>query len=314
MPTLPPAIFIMGPTAAGKTDLALALADVLECDIISVDSALVYRGMDIGTAKPDRSTLTRYPHRLIDILDPAQAYSAAQFREDALAAMAEIHGAGKIPLLVGGTMLYYRVLQQGLAPLPDANPQLRARLEAEAAQIGWAGMHQRLAKVDPDSAARIHPNDPQRIQRALEIYELTGTSMTQLHNSAQAVPFPYRVAKIVVAPSQRTVLHERIKKRFNLMIEKGMIDEVQALRAREDLCLDTPSMRAVGYRQVWQYLDGSLDFDEMLYKGVVATRQFAKRQFTWLRSEAGAYWVDGESPELVPAVLKYLKSTLDLDT
>ena len=304
----------MGPTAAGKTDLALALADVLECDIISVDSALVYRGMDIGTAKPDRSTLTRYPHRLIDILDPAQAYSAAQFREDALAAMAEIHGAGKIPLLVGGTMLYYRVLQQGLAPLPDANPQLRARLEAEAAQIGWAGMHQRLAKVDPDSAARIHPNDPQRIQRALEIYELTGTSMTQLHNSAQAVPFPYRVAKIVVAPSQRTVLHERIKKRFNLMIEKGMIDEVQALRAREDLCLDTPSMRAVGYRQVWQYLDGSLDFDEMLYKGVVATRQFAKRQFTWLRSEAGAYWVDGESPELVPAVLKYLKSTLDLDT
>ena len=304
----------MGPTAAGKTDLALALADVLECDIISVDSALVYRGMDIGTAKPDRSTLTRYPHRLIDILDPAQAYSAAQFREDALAAMAEIHGAGKIPLLVGGTMLYYRVLQQGLAPLPDANPQLRARLEAEATQIGWAGMHQRLAKVDPDSAARIHPNDPQRIQRALEIYELTGTSMTQLHNSAQAVPFPYRVAKIVVAPSQRTVLHERIKKRFNLMIEKGMIDEVQALRAREDLCLDTPSMRAVGYRQVWQYLDGSLDFDEMLYKGVVATRQFAKRQFTWLRSEAGAYWVDGESPELVPAVLKYLKSTLDLDT
>ena len=304
----------MGPTAAGKTDLALALADVLECDIISVDSALVYRGMDIGTAKPDRSTLTRYPHRLIDILDPAQAYSAAQFREDALAAMAEIHGAGKIPLLVGGTMLYYRVLQQGLAPLPDANPQLRARLEAEAAQIGWAGMHQRLAKVDPDSAARIHPNDPQRIQRALEIYELTGTSMTQLHNSAQAVPFPYRVAKIVVAPSQRAVLHERIEKRFNLMIEKGMIDEVQALRAREDLCLDTPSMRAVGYRQVWQYLDGSLDFDEMLYKGVVATRQFAKRQFTWLRSEAGAYWVDGESPELVPAVLKYLKSTLDLDT
>lgn len=304
----------MGPTAAGKTDLALELADILECGIISVDSALVYRGMDIGTAKPDRSMLTRYPHRLIDILDPAQAYSAAQFREDALAAMAEISSAGRIPLLVGGTMLYYRALQQGLAPLPQANPQLRARLEAEAAQIGWAGMHQRLAKVDPDSAVRIHPNDPQRIQRALEVYELTGSSLTQLHKNAQTVPFPYRAAKIVVAPARRTVLHERIEKRFNLMIEKGMVDEVQALRERGDLCLDTPSMRAVGYRQVWQYLDGSLDFDEMLYKGIVATRQFAKRQFTWLRSEVGAYWVDGESPELVPMVLKYLKSTLDLDT
>ncbi len=304
----------MGPTAAGKTDLALALADVLDCEIISVDSALVYQGMDIGTAKPDRSTLSRYPHRLIDILDPAQTYSAAQFREDALAAMAEIQEAGRIPLLVGGTMLYYRALQQGLAPLPDANPQLRARLEAEAVQIGWAGMHQRLAKIDPVSAARIHPNDPQRIQRALEVYELTGTSMTKLHNRAQAAPFPYHVAKIVVAPSQRAVLHDRIEKRFNLMIEMGMIEEVQTLRARGDLCLDTPSMRAVGYRQVWQYLDGSLDFDEMLYRGVVATRQFAKRQFTWLRSESGAYWVDGESPELVPAVLKYLKSTLDLVT
>ena len=175
-------------------------------------------------------------------------------------------------------------------------------------------MHQRLAKVDPDSAVRIHPNDPQRIQRALEVYELTGSSLTQLHKNAQTVPFPYRAAKIVVAPARRTVLHERIEKRFNLMIEKGMVDEVQALRERGDLCLDTPSMRAVGYRQVWQYLDGSLDFDEMLYKGIVATRQFAKRQFTWLRSEVGAYWVDGESPELVPMVLKYLKSTLDLDT
>ncbi len=311
MPVLPPAIFIMGPTAAGKTDLALSLYDALPCEIISVDSALVYRGMDIGTAKPDAGLLARYPHRLIDILDPAEAYSAARFREDALAAMAEISAAGRIPLLVGGTMLYYRALEQGMAELPQASPQVRAQLDAEAARIGWSGMHERLQQIDPVSAARIHPNDPQRIQRALEVYELTGVSMTALHERGrQLSPFPYRVAKVVVCPQERSILHQRIEQRFQRMLAQGMVEEVRLLKLRGDLDLDTPSMRAVGYRQVWHYLEGDMGYDEMADRGVVATRQFAKRQLTWLRSERNGRWFDSESKNLLPEVLKYLEDAL----
>ncbi len=301
----------MGPTAAGKTDLSLAVHDAFPCEIISVDSALVYKGMDIGTAKPASALLERYPHRLIDILDPAEIYSAARFREDALAAMAEITAAGRVPVLVGGTMLYYRALERGMAALPDASPEVRARLDAEAARIGWHGMHERLRAVDPVSAARIHPNDPQRIQRALEVYELSGQSMTELHRRGEVASFPYKVAKIVVCPSERTVLHQRIEKRFRLMLAQGMVDEVAALKGRGDLDLNTPSMRAVGYRQVWQYLEGEMGYDEMVERGVIVTRQFAKRQLTWLRSEPNTTWFDGESKELLPEVLKFLESALN---
>ncbi len=225
MPSAPPAIFLTGPTAAGKTDLAVALAEQLPCDIISVDSAMVYRGMDIGTAKPDAATLARAPHRLIDILDPAQSYSAAQFRTDALREMAEIAARGRVPLLVGGTMLYFRALQQGLSDLPSAQSEVRGRLDAEARERGWRHLHQRLADVDPVAAQRIHPNDPQRIQRALEVYELTGRSMTELCASEQgtAIPLPYRLLKIVVAPSERAVLHSRIEARFRMMLDNGFL-------------------------------------------------------------------------------------------
>ena len=312
MPSLPPAIFIMGPTAAGKTDLAVALQQQLGCELISVDSALIYKGMDIGTAKPSEQELQRAPHRLIDILDPTEAYSAANFRNDALAAMAEITASGKIPLLVGGTMLYFRALEHGLADLPGADEQVRARLDADIEQYGLEAMHQRLQQVDPDSAARIHPNDPQRIQRALEVYEVSGKTMTELHAEAGKEKLQYRVAKIIVAPQDRSILHQRIEKRFKLMMEKGFVDEVVGLRQRGDLSMSLPSMRAVGYRQVWEYLDGQYDYDEMLQKGIVATRQFAKRQLTWLRAEQGAHWLEGESPDLLAQALKYINTSLNI--
>ncbi len=313
MNDLPPAIFIMGPTAAGKTDLALALADRLPCEIISVDSALVYKGMDIGTAKPGADVLARYPHHLIDILDPIEAYSAARFRSDALRLMASIRERGRIPLLVGGTMLYYRALTQGLSDLPEADPQIRRRLDEEAARLGWAAMHERLARVDPEAARRIHPNDPQRIQRALEVHALTGRPMSELQRQARREQaLPWRIAKLVVAPAERSELHARIERRFHTMLEQGMVEEVARLRARGDLHLELPSMRAVGYRQVWRYLDGELAFDEMVYRGIVATRQFAKRQFTWLRSERDCHWIDAKVENLVPVALKYLERALNL--
>jgi tRNA dimethylallyltransferase len=312
MAQLPPAIFVMGPTAAGKTDLALSLYDRLPCELISVDSALVYKGMDVGTAKPAPEVLQQAPHRLIDILDPAEAYSAARFREDALAAMAEITAAGRIPLLVGGTMLYFRALEQGLAELPAADAEVRARLDAELAEQGLTAMHRRLQAVDPEAAARIHPNDPQRIQRALEVYEITGRSMTELHAEVRKEALPYRLAKVIVAPTQRAVLHRRIEARFLRMLELGFVAEVQQLRKRGDLDLTLPSMRAVGYRQVWEYLDGKYDHDEMVRRAIVATRQFAKRQFTWLRAEQDAAWFDSESPGLLDQVLKYVESVLKI--
>ncbi|WP_271409464.1 tRNA (adenosine(37)-N6)-dimethylallyltransferase MiaA [Pseudomonas sp. Q1-7] len=320
---LPPAIFLMGPTAAGKTDLALELARTLPCELISVDSALIYRGMDIGTAKPDRATLAEFPHRLIDIRDPAESYSAAEFRADALAAMADITAKGRIPLLVGGTMLYYKALLEGLADMPSADPVVRAELEARAAREGWETLHRELAVVDPESAARIHPNDPQRLTRALEVFKVSGLTMTAhrqrqaAQNTAENAPgtahLPYTVAHLAIAPAQRQVLHERIAQRFRLMLEQGFIDEVEALRCRRDLHAGLPSIRAVGYRQAWDYLDGTLTRAEMEERGIIATRQLAKRQFTWLRSWSDLYWLDSLACDNLPRTLKYLRSLSILD-
>ncbi|AVO52468.1 tRNA (adenosine(37)-N6)-dimethylallyltransferase MiaA [Ectopseudomonas mendocina] len=315
---LPPAIFLMGPTAAGKTDLALELARLLPCDLISVDSALVYRGMDIGTAKPERAILDEFPHALIDIRDPAESYSAAEFRADALAAMAQSAEQGRIPLLVGGTMLYYKALLQGLADMPSADPVVRAELEARAAAEGWEALHRELGEVDPESAARIHPNDPQRLTRALEVYRVSGLSMTE-HRRRQAEgnpdagtsatgQLPYTVAQLAIAPAQRQILHERIAQRFRVMLEQGFVEEVEALRSRSDLHAGLPSIRAVGYRQVWEYLDGDLTRDEMVERGIIATRQLAKRQFTWLRGWDDLHWLDSLACDNLSRVLKYLES------
>ncbi len=300
----------MGPTAAGKTALAMYLYDHLPCELISVDSALIYRGMDIGTAKPTSVELARYPHHLIDILEPNEAYSAARFCEDALAAMADISRRGRIPVLVGGTMMYFRALQFGLAQLPDADPVVRAKLEAEAKQLGWPQMHQRLAEVDPAAAARIKPTDPQRIQRALEVFEISGRTMTELHAEQAKYALPYQVTKLIIAPQQRARLHARIEQRFRLMLEQGFVAEVEGLRARGDLDLDCPSMRSVGYRQVWQYLDGEYDYETMVHKGIVATRQFAKRQFTWLRAEENVHWLESEDAEVMHRAMNILKKIL----
>ncbi|MDD2892415.1 MAG: tRNA (adenosine(37)-N6)-dimethylallyltransferase MiaA [Halothiobacillaceae bacterium] len=276
----------MGPTASGKTGLALELARHLPIELISVDSALVYRDMDIGTAKPDAATLHEFPHHLVNILDPAQAYSAARFRLDALAAMREIHARGKIPLLVGGTMLYYRALQDGLADLPVSSPEVREAIQAEAALQGWAAMHAQLALVDPLIAARLHPNDPQRVGRALEVWRLTGVPLSewQARGREQAAPEIGRVLKLALLPP-RELLRARIAERFEVMLRTGLLDEVQALRARGDLQAEMPSMRAVGYRQVWEFLDGAHTYERMVELGVTATRGLAKRQMTWLRSE-----------------------------
>ncbi|AYC31215.1 tRNA (adenosine(37)-N6)-dimethylallyltransferase MiaA [Pseudomonas cavernae] len=314
---LPPAIFLMGPTAAGKTDLALELARLLPCELISVDSALIYRGMDIGTAKPSAAVLAEFPHRLIDIRDPVESYSAAEFRADALAAMVEISARGRIPLLVGGTMLYYKALLEGLADMPSADPQVRAELEGRAAVEGWEALHRELAEVDPQSAARIHPNDPQRLTRALEVYRVSGMTMTA-HRQRQAGQdlgtggavgqLPYTVVQLAIAPAQRQALHERIAERFHAMLEQGFVAEVEALRERGDLHAGLPSMRAVGYRQVWDYLDGNLSKAEMTERGIIATRQLAKRQFTWLRGWAGLHWFDSLARDNLPRALKYLSS------
>jgi tRNA dimethylallyltransferase len=320
---LPPAIFLMGPTAAGKTDLALELARKLPCELISVDSALVYRGMDIGSAKPSKQLLAEFPHQLIDIRDPAESYSAAEFRADALQAMSAATARGRIPLLVGGTMLYYKALLEGLAEMPAADPVVRAALEAQAARDGWQALHQELVAVDPESAARIHPNDPQRLTRALEVYRVSGLSMSahrqrqQVQSLAQAAtgagPLPYRVAQLAIAPADRQVLHARIAQRFEQMLAQGFIEEVQALRARGDLQATMSSIRAVGYRQVWDYLDGRLSRTEMQERGVIATRQLAKRQFTWLRSWADLHWLDSLACDNLPRALKYLESSAILD-
>ncbi len=305
----PVVIFIMGPTAAGKTELAIQCAEQLGCELISVDSALVYREMNIGTAKPDAQELLRAPHKLIDIIDPAESYSAANFREDALKEIKSTIGRGKTPVLVGGTMLYYKVLQEGLSELPEANETIRLQLEADAKMSGWQVMHDRLAQIDPISAQRIHPNDPQRIQRALEVYEISGKTLTDFWQQQSSQTLPYNLVKIAFFPEDRELLKQRIEYRFHQMLELGLINEVKVLRQRGDLNLDMPSMRCVGYRQVWEYLDGLMTYKEMTERAVIATRQLAKRQLTWLRKENNCNFYD-VNQAIYLKILKNLKNLL----
>ncbi|WP_445771677.1 tRNA (adenosine(37)-N6)-dimethylallyltransferase MiaA [Rheinheimera sp.] len=290
----PDVIFLLGPTASGKTALATALYQRLNAELISVDSALIYRGMNIGTAKPTAAELKLAPHHLLDIRDPAQSYSAADFRADALRLIAQIQHRGNIPVLVGGTMLYFKALLEGISPLPEADVAVRQQLEQEAAVKGWAQMHQQLAQVDPVSAARIHPNDPQRISRALEVHRITGQSLTAL-TANKGEPFAYPVHQFAIAPDDRAVLHQRIAERFMLMLQQGFEQEVSQLKQRADLHLDLPSMRCVGYRQMWQYLDGECSHEQMVERGIAATRQLAKRQLTWLRSWPDLTWLSSEA-------------------
>ncbi len=310
----PPLFCLMGPTASGKTELAAALVEALPVEIISVDSALVYRGMDIGTAKPDAALLERAPHRLIDICEPDEIYSAARFRDDALMHIDDIHRAGRVPLLVGGTMLYFRALLEGLSQLPPANPAIRQRLEAEAAAQGWEALHRHLAQVDPEAATRIHPNDPQRLQRALEVWELTGQPISELQKVRDgALNSRFRVASVALIPQDRAILHQRIAKRFDQMLAAGFVEEVETLRRHGNLSLALPSMKSVGYRQVWHYLDGEFGFEEMREKGVVATRQLAKRQLTWLRGNGELERIDPlnlEWPELRSGLVSRFQSFL----
>ncbi len=305
---LPPAIFLMGPTASGKTALTIALAQALPIELISVDSALVYRDMNIGTAKPDAQTLQLAPHFLIDLISPLQAYSAAQFRQDALALMHAITQRGRIPVLVGGTMLYSNALQSGLSQLPQADPTVRAELDQQAAQIGWPAMHAKLAQIDPETAARLQATDTQRIQRALEVYTLTGQSMSALHQQQANEPLPYRLFKLALVPSQRSVLHERIATRFGSMLQLGLIAEVEQLqRMYPELNIALPSMRCVGYRQTLQYLAGEFDQAELFNRGVYATRQLAKRQLTWLRGMDDTVNIDCLAPDMPAQVMQSIQ-------
>lgn len=304
-------VCLMGPTCAGKTDVAIELTRHFPCEIVSVDSVMVYRGMDIGAAKPSREIRAVTPHKLIDICDPTEPYSAAQFSQDAKKEIDDILLREKIPLLVGGTMLYFKALQQGLAPLPHADENVRAALLAEANALGWNFLHQRLSKIDPVASARIHPNDKQRLQRALEVYELTGETLTQRHKRQKGEgrvgeSKRYQFINLCLAPLQRHVLHERIAKRFSLMLEEGLLEEVQALRDRGDLSLEMPAMRAVGYRQAWEYLLGDLNLTDLERKVVIATRQLAKRQLTWLRAWPELSWLDSLEPYLLEQLKKIL--------
>ncbi|WP_426319219.1 tRNA (adenosine(37)-N6)-dimethylallyltransferase MiaA [Pseudoduganella sp. R-43] len=293
----PLAVAIMGPTASGKTAAALAIAQQVPCEIISVDSALVYRGMDIGTAKPSKEELAAVPHHLIDIIDPLDSYSVAQFRTDTLRLVAEISARGKVPLLVGGTMLYYKGLADGLDDLPGADAAFRAQLDEEAARIGWPAMHARLAQVDPETAARLKPADAQRIQRALEIHALSGKPMSELLAQREKEELPFDLVSFALEPSDRAWLHERIARRFDIMLGSGFLDEVKTLRARGDLHLGLPSIRCVGYRQAWEYLDGTIDYAAMRETGIIATRQLCKRQLTWLRAMPDRIVVDCCAPD-----------------
>ena len=327
--TGPLAILLMGPTASGKTDLAIELCQRLPCDIISVDSAMIYRGMDIGTAKPSAAELARAPHRLIDICDPAETYSAADFRRDALAEMAAITSAGRIPLLVGGTMMYFKALLQGMDGLPAADPEGRRALEAEADREGWGELHRRLDAIDPEAAQRIHPNNRQRLLRALEVYQVSGRPISSFWQSGTNIkdyPYttkwqadaghqlPYTVAQFALSPLQRHQLHERIGVRFQAMLDQGFVDEVRGLRARGDLTPDMPSMRCVGYRQVWSWLAGEGDYPAMVDKGIAATRQLAKRQLTWLRKWQDVTWLDSGSGQNLAIALKKIESHSTLNS
>lgn len=302
---LPPAIFILGPTASGKTGAAVHLQAHLPVEIISVDSALVFTDMDIGTAKPDAETLVKAPHHLINIVEPTSAYSAANFRSDALRLMAEITARGKIPLLVGGTMLYFKALEGGLSGLPEANPVVRARLDARAALIGWPAMHEKLALVDPATAARLQPNDAQRIQRALEVFEMTGESMSDLFAKQSNETLPYHVLKLALVPSDRQALHARIALRFEQMLAAGFVDEVKTLlKKHPHLTAESTAMRCVGYRQALAHLNGEYDADELRDRGIFATRQLAKRQLTWLRGMDDVIELDCLNPDLNTVILQ----------
>jgi tRNA dimethylallyltransferase len=301
-------IAIMGPTASGKTAAALALAQHLPCEIISVDSALIYREMDIGSAKPSTAERAMVPHHLIDIIDPAQSYSAAQFRTDVLALVDQITARNKMPLLVGGTMMYFKVLMDGLGDLPAANLEIRARLDAEIAANGIASLHARLAELDPITAKRLPPGDTQRIQRALEVIEQTGQPLSTLFAQQTNAKSALDITAFSLEPSDRSVLHQRIANRFDVMLEQGFLDEVRALRARGDLSLAMPSMRCVGYRQAWEYLDGEYDFDQFRERGIIATRQLAKRQLTWLRGMPDRIVLDCLQTDLPQQLLSYFRA------
>jgi len=304
--TKPSAICLLGPTAAGKTDFAIDIVDRLPCEIISVDSAQIYREMNIGTGKPDAATLARAPHRLIDFLDPAQAYSASAFREDALREMQAVSEVGKIPLLVGGTMLYFKALRDGLAKMPPSDEGIRQDILEQGQREGWAAVHAQLQAIDPDSAARIHPNDPQRLQRALEVYRVSGVTMTELHRREKEggqAALPFDLHFFAIQPDDRAVLHERIARRFKGMVDQGLVAEVERLYGRGDLDLGMPSMRAVGYRQVWQHIAGEISFDAMVEQGIIATRQLAKRQITWMRSWDNLRIFNSETPETLDLLL-----------
>lgn len=309
--SLPPAIFIMGPTASGKTALAMSLRQRFPVELISVDSALIYRGMDIGTAKPTAEELAQAPHRLIDIRDPAESYSAADFRADALREMAAITAEGKIPLLVGGTMLYFKALLEGLSPLPPADPEVRVQIEKQAQELGWEALHRQLQQVDPVSAARIHPNDPQRLSRALEVFLISGKTLTEL-TKISGETLPYNVQQFAIAPATREQLHQRIALRFEQMMAAGFEAEARALFERGDLHTDLPSVRCVGYRQMWSYLEGEIGYDEMVYRGICATRQLAKRQMTWLRGWESVHWLDSDEPlQALESVAQVVRASLD---
>jgi len=297
----------MGPTASGKTALAMALQDALPCDIVSVDSALIYRDMDIGTAKPTKDELADYPHRLINLRDASESYSAADFCRDALAEIAEIRSKNRIPLLVGGTMMYFKSLIEGISPLPTANAEVREKIETEANEFGWQVMHEKLAEVDPISAERIHPNDPQRLTRALEVYRLTGNTLTQL-TQIKGDKLAGNVLQLAITPEERSTLHERIALRYQQMIDLGFEQEVAKLKSRDDLHQDLPSIRCVGYRQMWQYLEGECDHDEMVFRGICATRQLAKRQLTWLRNWPNLHWLTTDDETNLEQVLALLKT------
>lgn len=304
----PAALCLMGPTASGKTRVALELAESSNIEIISVDSALVYRGLDIGTGKPDAGILEKIPHHLVDIRDPSTPYSAAEFRRDAIGAMQDITARGKTPLLVGGTMMYFRVLSEGLAELPEADPAIRARLNQEAERLGWPALHRRLASIDPEAAARIRPGDSQRLQRALEVHAITGRTLTELHAQRHSEVLPCILKYTAIYPKDRSILHGLIESRLDRMLANGFVDEVRALYERGDLHPGLPAVRSVGYRQVWKYLDGEYDHGTMRYKALVATRQLAKRQLTWLRSWSELQVLDSEFPNLKKEYLKILKS------
>lgn len=324
--TQPKAIFLMGATAAGKTDLAVELTKSLPCDIVSVDSALIYKGMDIGTAKPDARVLSEAPHRLIDIIDPAESYSVAQFYQDALREMNEISAAGRIPLLVGGTMMYFRILSEGIAALPSADESIRRVIVQDAAEHGWPYVHTQLAKVDPEAAQRIKPTDPQRLQRALEVYRVSGKTMTQIWSEQKdptgdkghsdytelnsgLPPVPYDVISLAIGPSDRKVLHKRIEQRYHSMLKSGFIDEVKFFHSNETMHADMPSMKCVGYRQVWDYLDNKLDYDEMVERGIIATRQLAKRQLTWLRRWPNLHQLETNDSKVLAKAMEIIENT-----